>query len=198
VKIGASMNSTKRYYTQIAYGRHNSSQRRLIGIQVVDDGFVSVVGAQLPRAILIGDHERGACARLSAAGRPFHESIRVDAWPERRVARLPPVFLRQVLRSRGLPSSEGRIAKADRLAAIAEVHFQAAPDDDEPPEKAAAMGMPVPPRRTSTDAVSTTRVKRLPSERSNDLDVPTDLQNLPQVKSERRSNFMNKSSYCQR
>jgi hypothetical protein len=93
---------------------------------------------------------------------------------------------------------KGRIAKADRLAAIAEVHFQAAPDDDEPPEKAAAMGMPVPPRRTSTDAVSTTRVKRLPSERSNDLDVPTDLQNLPQVKSERRSNFMNKSSYCQR
>ena len=60
----------------------------------------------------------------------------------------------------------GRIAKADRLAAIAEVHFQAAPDDDEPPEKAAAMAMPVPPVRTSTNAVSTTRVKTPSSERS--------------------------------
>jgi hypothetical protein len=61
----------------------------------------------------------------------------------------------------------GRVAKADRLAAIAEAHFQAAPDDDEPPEKAAAMGMPVPPRRTSTNAVSTTRLKKPSSERSN-------------------------------
>ena len=59
---------------------------------------------------------------------------------------------------------EGRIAKADRLGAIAEVHFQAAPDD-EPPEKAAAM--PVPPLRTRTNAVSTTRVKKPSSERSN-------------------------------
>ena len=54
---------------------------------------------------------------------------------------------------------KGRIAKADRLAAIAEAHFQAAPDDDEPPEKAAAMAMPVPWLRTSTNAVRTTRMK---------------------------------------
>src|SRR5262245_64708313 len=38
---------------------------------------------------------------------------------------------------------KGRTAKADRLAAIAEGHYQAAPDDDEPPE-AAAMEMRVP------------------------------------------------------
>ena len=60
---------------------------------------------------------------------------------------------------------QGRIAKADRLAAIAEAHFQAAPDDDEPPE-AAAMAMPVPRPMTSTNAVSTTRVKKPSSERS--------------------------------
>src|SRR5919198_2416022 len=53
---------------------------------------------------------------------------------------------------------QGRIAKADRLAAIAEAYFQAAPDD-EPPE-AAAMAMPVPRPRTNTNAVSVTRVQK--------------------------------------
>jgi hypothetical protein len=52
---------------------------------------------------------------------------------------------------------KGRTAKADRLAALAEAHFQAAPGDDEPPE-AAAMAMPVPQSPTITSAVSTTRV----------------------------------------
>jgi hypothetical protein len=52
---------------------------------------------------------------------------------------------------------KGRTAKADRLAAIAEAHYQAAPGDDEPPE-AAAMGMPVPQPPVNTNAVSTTRV----------------------------------------
>jgi hypothetical protein len=61
---------------------------------------------------------------------------------------------------------QGRIAKADRLATIAEAYFQAAPDDDEPPE-AAAMAMPAPPPRIRTNAVSTTRVKKPSSERSN-------------------------------
>jgi len=61
---------------------------------------------------------------------------------------------------------QGRIAKADRLAAIAEAYFQAAPDDDEPPE-AAAMAMPAPPPRIRTNAVSTTRVKKPSSEPSN-------------------------------
>ena|SRR2546427_679203 len=59
----------------------------------------------------------------------------------------------------------GRIAKADRLTSIAEAHFQAAPDDDEPPE-AAAMAMPVPRPMTSTNAVSTKRVTKPASERS--------------------------------
>jgi hypothetical protein len=60
---------------------------------------------------------------------------------------------------------QGRIAKADRLAAIAEVYFQAAPDDDEPPE-AAAMAMRVPRPMTRTNAVSATPVKKPSSERS--------------------------------
>src|SRR5437867_1794138 len=52
-----------------------------------------------------------------------------------------------------------RTAKADRLADIAEAHYRAAPDDDEPPE-AAAMAMPVPRPPTNTNAVSATRVTR--------------------------------------
>jgi hypothetical protein len=60
---------------------------------------------------------------------------------------------------------KGRLAKADRLAAIAEAYFQAAPDDDEPPE-AAAIAIPVPRPMTSTNAVSTTRVRTRSGERS--------------------------------
>jgi hypothetical protein len=52
---------------------------------------------------------------------------------------------------------KGRASKADKLAAIAESHYQAAPGDDEPPE-AAAMGMPAPRPPLNTNAVSTTRV----------------------------------------
>ena len=50
----------------------------------------------------------------------------------------------------------GRIARADRLAAIAEAYYQAAPDDDDEPE-AAAMAMPGPRPPIKTNAVSTTR-----------------------------------------
>lgn len=53
----------------------------------------------------------------------------------------------------------GRTAKADRLAAIAEAYYQAAPDDDGPPE-AAAMAMPVPRAQIQTNAVSTTRLRK--------------------------------------
>jgi hypothetical protein len=53
-------------------------------------------------------------------------------------------------------SARGRTAKAERLAAIAEAHYQAAPGDDDPPE-AAAMAMPV-LRPVNTSAVSTVRV----------------------------------------
>jgi len=53
--------------------------------------------------------------------------------------------------------SKGRTARADRLAAIAEAHYQAAPDDDEP-LKTAAMAMPVPLPPLNTNAVSTTRI----------------------------------------
>ena len=54
---------------------------------------------------------------------------------------------------------KGRTAKAERLAAIAEDYYRAAPDDpddDEPPE-AVAMAMPVPRPPIKTNAVSTTR-----------------------------------------
>ena len=53
----------------------------------------------------------------------------------------------------------GRIAEANRLAAIAEAYYQAAPDDDDEPE-AAAMAMPVPRPLIRTNAVSTTRVPK--------------------------------------
>lgn len=52
---------------------------------------------------------------------------------------------------------KGHSAKADRLAAIAEAHYQAAPGDDEPPA-AEAMAMPVPRPPIITNAVSTTCV----------------------------------------
>ena len=53
----------------------------------------------------------------------------------------------------------GRTARADRLAAIAEAYYQAAPGDDDEPE-AAAMAMPVPRPPINTNAVSTTRVPK--------------------------------------
>ena len=53
----------------------------------------------------------------------------------------------------------GRIARAERFAAIAEAHYQAAPGDDEPPE-AAAMAMPVPRPPVNTNAVSPTRLNK--------------------------------------
>jgi len=52
-----------------------------------------------------------------------------------------------------------RIAKAERLTAIAEAYYEAAPDDDDEPE-AAAMAMPVPRPRINTNAVSTIRVRK--------------------------------------
>ena len=63
--------------------------------------------------------------------------------------------------------SKGRTARAERLEAIAEVHYQAAPDD-EPPE-AAAMAMPVPRPPVNTNAVSTTRMNKPPVRSSSDL-----------------------------
>jgi hypothetical protein len=66
----------------------------------------------------------------------------------------------------------GRTAKADRLAAIAEGYYQAAPDDDDEPE-AAAMAMPVPRPPIRTNAVSSTR---LPKSRG---DEPTGLAPSP-------------------
>jgi hypothetical protein len=66
---------------------------------------------------------------------------------------------------------KGRTAKAERLAAIAEAHYSAAPDDDEPPE-AAAMAMSVPRPLVNTNAVSTIRVPRPSGEPPSDL-VPS-------------------------
>jgi len=62
----------------------------------------------------------------------------------------------------------GRTAKADRLAAIAEAYYQAAPDDDDEPE-AAAMAMPVPRPLIRTNAVSTTRLPKPPADESSGL-----------------------------
>jgi len=62
---------------------------------------------------------------------------------------------------------KGRTAKAERLAAIAEAHYQAAPDD-EPPE-AAAMAMPVPRPPANTNAVSTTGITKQPARRPSDV-----------------------------
>ena len=53
---------------------------------------------------------------------------------------------------------KGRTANAERLAAIAEAYYQAAPDDDGP--DAAAMAMPVPRPPIKTNAVSTVRVSQ--------------------------------------
>jgi hypothetical protein len=55
--------------------------------------------------------------------------------------------------------SKGQTAKADRLAAIAEAYYKAAPDGDDEPE-AAAMAMPVPRPLIRTNAVSTTRMPK--------------------------------------
>jgi len=63
--------------------------------------------------------------------------------------------------------AKGRTAKAERLEAIAETYYQAAPYDDGP--EAAAMAMPVPRPPIKTNAVSTVR---LPSPRA---DEPSDL-----------------------
>ena len=52
----------------------------------------------------------------------------------------------------------GRTAKAERLAAIAEAYYQAAPDDDGP--DAAAMAMPVPRPPINTNAVSAVRMPK--------------------------------------
>ena len=53
----------------------------------------------------------------------------------------------------------GRAAKAERLTAVAEAYYQAAPDDDDEPE-AAAIAMPVPRPPIRTNAVSVTRVPK--------------------------------------
>jgi hypothetical protein len=54
--------------------------------------------------------------------------------------------------------SKGHTARADRLTAIAEAYYRAAPDDDEP--EAAAMAMPVPRPWINTNAVSSTRLPK--------------------------------------
>jgi hypothetical protein len=63
----------------------------------------------------------------------------------------------------------GRTAKAERLAALAEAFYRAAPDDDEPPKKTAAMGMPVPRPPVNTNAVSTTRIPKPRADGPSDL-----------------------------
>jgi hypothetical protein len=68
--------------------------------------------------------------------------------------------------------ARGRAAKADELQAIAEAHYQAAPDDDDDPE-AAAKAMPVPRAPLNTNAVSATRVSKPKDRRSSGAVTPT-------------------------
>ena len=63
---------------------------------------------------------------------------------------------------------KGRTAKADRLSAIAEAHYKAAPDDYDPGD-AAAMAMPVPRPPVNTNAVSTTRMTSRSARRRSNL-----------------------------
>jgi hypothetical protein len=56
--------------------------------------------------------------------------------------------------------ANGRSHKADRLEALAELHYQAAPGDDDHPPETAAMAMPVPRPMIDTNAVSTRRLPR--------------------------------------
>lgn len=58
----------------------------------------------------------------------------------------------------------GRAAKAERLAAIAESYYRAAPGDDEPPV-AAALAMPVPRPPVKTNAVSSSQLPKPPAKR---------------------------------
>ena len=60
--------------------------------------------------------------------------------------------------------SKGHTAEADRLTAIAEAYYRAAPDDDEP--EAAALAMPVPRPRLNTNAVSSTRLPKSSADES--------------------------------
>jgi hypothetical protein len=53
--------------------------------------------------------------------------------------------------------------KALKLEAIAEAHFQAAPDNDDGPPEAAAMALPARPTIVSTNVVSRTRLDKPPS-----------------------------------
>jgi hypothetical protein len=54
--------------------------------------------------------------------------------------------------------SRGRTAKAERLEAIAEAYYRAAPGDDDDPPEAATMAMPVLRPPLKANAVSTIRV----------------------------------------
>jgi hypothetical protein len=64
--------------------------------------------------------------------------------------------------------ARGRTAKADRLQAIAELHYRLAPGDDEPP--AAAMAMPVPKEPVRTDAISASAVPKSDPRRPKGID----------------------------
>ena len=68
----------------------------------------------------------------------------------------------------------GRIVKAERLAAVAEAYYRAAPDDDDEPE-AAAMAMPLPRRSMKTNAVSSARLPKPQSDEPSDL-IPSPAQ----------------------
>jgi hypothetical protein len=90
---------------------------------------------------------------------------------------------------------KGLIAKADRLAALAEMYFQAAPDDDEPPE-AAVMAMPVPATRINTNALSTIRMKHHGRRRSSKIGAIADPARLSQLDLAGSESPSRRSSAC--
>jgi hypothetical protein len=91
--------------------------------------------------------------RSSAARHLVHEDLRVDVGQNGELLDLHLFFFDRYSDLADYYRHAGHFAKADKLQSIAETHFQAAPDDDEPPPEAAAMAMPLPPLRTSTNAI---------------------------------------------
>jgi len=65
---------------------------------------------------------------------------------------------------------KGHAAKAEKIEAIAEAHYQAAPDDDPPP--AAALAMPVPRPPVMPNAVSSVRMPKASADPSESVPSP--------------------------
>jgi hypothetical protein len=101
---------------------------------------------------------KDALAHLPAGDRHrIDQDPRLDVRRERRVRRLAPVFFDQHSELADLRRRNGRVFKADLLTARGKHIYLAAPgDDDDDPQDAATMAMPVSQPPQMTNAVSTT------------------------------------------